>query len=314
MKYLHYVIGDIVTILALSLITNLNAATCTTTAPGVWDCGIPTGADTLIVNHDVTITSNFILTGSIIVNSGTLTFERSFTTSGTSTVVVNNGGNIIAQSNFNTRDNSEVTISGTVTVTPGNMKMFITSKVTVTGTGILNIDGSLTIGSGADTSTFIVDNGGAVTVGKGFFMDAASTGTIDGTLAVSEDFQLDGTICGTGTITYAPEAGSPKDGCSGSGTACGDSGWCDGSGIINLGALPIELLWFKAKQNGTVVELSWLTTSESNNDFFTIEKLIDLETIKVVSTIKVFENSHKSVVYSAIDLLPQTGVNYYRLK
>ena len=35
------------------------AATCTTTAPGVWDCGTPTEADDLIVNHDVTITGDW---------------------------------------------------------------------------------------------------------------------------------------------------------------------------------------------------------------------------------------------------------------
>jgi len=282
MKFIHFLEWYLIIFLTLSLNTHLSAATCTTTAPDAWDCGTPTGADDLIVNHDVSISGNFTLTGSITVNSGTLTFTgATITSDGTSTITVNNGGTIQIDGVYNMRSNSVTTISGNMKVN-GNMNLFDNSTLTVTSTGTVK----------ADTN---------------FSMGTNSTATIDGNLFVDGDFTLDGSLCGIGNVTF--------DGaCSGGGDACGDTAFCAGGSPITSGALPIELLWFKAKQNGTVVELSWLTTSELNNDFFTIEKLVDLETTKVVTTVKGSENSHKSVVYSAIDLFPQTSFNYYRLK
>lgn len=78
--------------------------------------------------------------------------------------------------------------------------------------------------------------------------------------------------------------------------------------------LPIELLMFSAQLNGTVVDLNWSTASETNNDFFSIEKTADGIHFEVVGTIQGAGNSTSVFNYSFMDVSPYSGVSYYRLK
>lgn len=78
--------------------------------------------------------------------------------------------------------------------------------------------------------------------------------------------------------------------------------------------LPIQLLTFNALANEKAVDLNWVTASEVNNDFFTVEKSeqgIDFHSIARVSGAG---NSTKQLSYSAVDAAPYEGINYYRLK
>ena len=83
------------------------------------------------------------------------------------------------------------------------------------------------------------------------------------------------------------------------------------SGVTN--PLPIELLSFDAKLNKTVVELSWSTASEFNNDFFTVERSFDLQNFDQVLTVEGAGTSTELITYEAIDENPYAGVSYYRL-
>ncbi len=78
--------------------------------------------------------------------------------------------------------------------------------------------------------------------------------------------------------------------------------------------LPIELLSFKANYNGKNVELKWETASETNNDFFTIEKSKAGIEFEEVTTIKGAGNSSFNRQYAAVDYEPIEGTSYYRLK
>lgn len=78
--------------------------------------------------------------------------------------------------------------------------------------------------------------------------------------------------------------------------------------------LPIELIHFSATPKGNVVDLKWTTASETNNQFFTIQRsknAIDFEEIGKVSGAG---NSNVTLDYSSTDLNPFSGVSYYRLK
>jgi hypothetical protein len=79
-------------------------------------------------------------------------------------------------------------------------------------------------------------------------------------------------------------------------------------------ALPIELLSFDAKVKGDQVNLSWSTASETNNDYFTIEKTIDGKLFEQVAIIDGAGNSQYTLHYSTVDEEPYPGVSYYRLK
>ena len=78
--------------------------------------------------------------------------------------------------------------------------------------------------------------------------------------------------------------------------------------------LPITLLYFKA--NGTkenTVILKWSTTSENNNNYFTIERSKDASNFTKVSTVPSKGNSSIRQDYESTDFQPYQGVSYYRL-
>ena len=78
--------------------------------------------------------------------------------------------------------------------------------------------------------------------------------------------------------------------------------------------LPINLLWFNAELDNDIVQLSWSTESETNNDYFTIERSIDGYNWEAVEVIPGAGNSSETLNYSTIDPDPVAGVSYYRLR
>lgn len=74
--------------------------------------------------------------------------------------------------------------------------------------------------------------------------------------------------------------------------------------------LPIELLYFKGMQEKNLVELSWATATETNNNYFTLFSSNDLTEIFYVDTIQGFGNSNSMIEYKYYDKNPR---KYYRL-
>jgi len=77
--------------------------------------------------------------------------------------------------------------------------------------------------------------------------------------------------------------------------------------------LPIELISFTAKLEKQKVALSWITASETNNDFYTIERTSDGSNYDLVAKVDGAGNSTTILNYSAEDKKPLVGLNYYRL-
>ena len=78
--------------------------------------------------------------------------------------------------------------------------------------------------------------------------------------------------------------------------------------------LPIELQAFDAIIQGKQVVLSWSTSSELNNDFFTLQRSADAEQWEEVSIVKGAGTSKTQRDYQIIDNQPLPDVSYYRLK
>ena len=78
--------------------------------------------------------------------------------------------------------------------------------------------------------------------------------------------------------------------------------------------LPIELLSFSGKNSGEYNLLEWVTKSEINNDYFSVERSVDGENFEVIGKVKGGGNSTTSLSYNYTDVAPVTGINYYRLK
>jgi hypothetical protein len=78
--------------------------------------------------------------------------------------------------------------------------------------------------------------------------------------------------------------------------------------------LPISLINFDAKKNGNTTALSWSTLSETNNDFFTVERTTDGVNYIELDKVDGAGNHNGILNYSTEDTNPVNGKNYYRLK
>lgn len=78
--------------------------------------------------------------------------------------------------------------------------------------------------------------------------------------------------------------------------------------------LPIELLRFAASCSNSEVTVTWTTASETNNDFFTVQRSADGTNFEDVTIVDGAGNSNSIINYSAKDYSPYGGTSYYRLK
>jgi len=78
--------------------------------------------------------------------------------------------------------------------------------------------------------------------------------------------------------------------------------------------LPIALVDFRAAYKNEQVILNWVTASEVNNDYFTVERSTDMINWEMVAIINGKGNSNKLVYYNTVDDAPYPQLTYYRLK
>ncbi len=208
------------------------------------------------------------------------------------------------------------TAAGTRTATKG------TSATGTGGTGSAKTGGSAGAGG----------TGGCVA-------GAGGTGGTVASMAGGGGGATCGGTAGTGSVGSAGVAGTAGAGSAGRG---GTSGSCGNGGGGSVGAcaatngttngtasglggaggfsactttaLPIELLSFYAQPKNKSVYLTWVTASEINNHYFTLEKTIDGRDYREVRRVKGAGNSVHLLNYSYTDDNPFSGFSYYRLK
>jgi hypothetical protein len=78
--------------------------------------------------------------------------------------------------------------------------------------------------------------------------------------------------------------------------------------------LPINLLSFNADCNEGKVAVRWTTATETNNDFFTLERSHDATDWEAVGIVDGAGNSNQVRQYGFTDYSPLPGISYYRLR
>lgn len=78
--------------------------------------------------------------------------------------------------------------------------------------------------------------------------------------------------------------------------------------------MPIDLIYFKGKPNGTGNLLEWATETETNNNHFTLERSYNGADFVEFNQIPGAGNSREPLQYSLNDPEPFSGITYYRLK
>ena len=95
-----------------------------------------------------------------------------------------------------------------------------------------------------------------------------------------------------------------------------DLGSCiyDTNGVlIQGGALPIELFSFTVENVKNSNLINWVTSSESNNDYFLVERSVDGINWTDIKRVIGAGNSNKQLSYEIVDKNYLNTINYYRL-
>jgi|GEM_PF-5588209 len=79
-------------------------------------------------------------------------------------------------------------------------------------------------------------------------------------------------------------------------------------------SLPIDLLSFELSKVGGNSLVQWVTASEVNNNYFTIERSADGKLYKSIGTVHGAGTSYERISYQLLDEEPLVGANYYRLR
>jgi len=95
----------------------------------------------------------------------------------------------------------------------------------------------------------------------------------------------------------------------------GEEWWIDNIELLEYYpcALPIELILFTGEQHNEFNILRWITATEHNNNYFTVERSFDAINFEEVGKVTAAGNSSYNLSYSLTDERPFDGVTYYRL-
>ena len=105
-----------------------------------------------------------------------------------------------------------------------------------------------------------------------------------------------------------------SDGATCSGTPTDPSFAVDDIIITIPKPVSIELFFFNGDEVNGTVHLEWATLSETNNDYFTVERSSDGYTFSDIVQIGGAGNSNEPLYYSYTDKNAPPGILYYRLK
>lgn len=99
-----------------------------------------------------------------------------------------------------------------------------------------------------------------------------------------------------------------------SGTVASFSPFTLATRSAGVNPLPVELLTFTAHYNSSnTVDLNWTTATETNNDYFTVERSQDGVEFETLDVTDGAGNSTSILNYSIVDANPLQGLSYYRL-
>ena len=77
--------------------------------------------------------------------------------------------------------------------------------------------------------------------------------------------------------------------------------------------LPVQLLSFSAEKESNIVALRWVTVTETNNNYFTIERSVNGREFIAIGQLEGAGTTSERQYYRFIDKTPLNGISYYRL-
>ncbi len=88
-----------------------------------------------------------------------------------------------------------------------------------------------------------------------------------------------------------------------------------GTAIVSCTPLPVEMVQFAGERIYRNVSLEWITATETNNDYFEVERSLDGISFESIGSVDGLGTSIVSTTYEFLDVNPTMNkVNYYRLR
>ena len=78
--------------------------------------------------------------------------------------------------------------------------------------------------------------------------------------------------------------------------------------------LPVKMVSFTTREEGKKVKLNWQTATETDNDYFTVERSTNQDNWTGIKKVKGAGNSTDLNSYEATDESPVNGTSYYRIR
>jgi hypothetical protein len=319
---------------ATSTVNFNGAALQTLTTPGgenFTNLGVNNSGTGIQLENNVTVATDLVMTqGNIDLNTGNvMTLGLSVANSGT---LAYTAGVMLNTGSF-TRWFKAVTVAdGSVTGlfpmgTAANSRSFFVTAPSVSPTTggtitVAHIDAasstSVSFADGASTVAKIDNLHWVLTTGNGLAggtFDLEIQGTGFGIIGSITDLRvtLVGGVVGVAGVN-AGTTTTPQINRTGLTVANLSNTFYVGSVNAINSPLPITLVSFTATVINKEVALNWETSSEINNDYFTVQRSKDGATWDNLQQIAGSGNSSGNSTYTANDLAPYSGLSYYRLQ
>ena len=290
---------------------------------GLTPCGCTPGATSagndIIINHNITTSYNLIFNGG-------------------STVRINPTATLVGGDNISMW-NSTIDFFGNANI--NKLTMGVTSVANLHTGIILNFSNQIQITNGIFTNDGGLTHSGGINVGAAGSIvlinsarmnvtsgNMTNYGTIDicGTCCMSSNGNwrnmASGNVIGTGAVN---SGGNLQN----SGTWDVNVSWCatgaglglptpedcaTATGVCFAIVLPVEMVNFEANTiDNEYIALTWETVTESNSDYFIVERSTDGKEWSVIGELDAAGNSQSSIDYNFYDYEANVGENYYRL-
>jgi sugar lactone lactonase YvrE len=218
-------------------------------------------------------------------------------------IAIDGSGNLYIADQFNQRIRKVTAATGVISTIAGTGTLGFTGDGGAATSARLSIPTAVVLdGAG---NIYVTDTGNKrirkITAATGIISTIAGTGTLgfsgDGGIATSAQLSIPSGMVMSGGNLYVADAGNNR------------------IRLIANAPLPVSLVSFTAQPlpNQTVA-LNWITSLETNNKGFQIERSKDLHTFETVGEVtEMAPASQTRKMYSLTDLTPYVGTSYYRL-
>ncbi|NQY09613.1 MAG: T9SS type A sorting domain-containing protein [Flavobacteriales bacterium] len=286
------------------------------------------GSATTVFN-DLTITNT-------VTNSDGVRLSADIQVDGTLTMTMSNGGDFLLNGQ-NITIGTNGTVSGEssddhIYGTTGSIIHIIDMSATTTlyddiaGLGIaIQTGGSQVPASTTITRTHAVESvNGNTSILRAFDISTTNSGSLNANLRISYfDSELNGQPSSSVDMALWRYDGADWNWRGGTFTENGDydqltvryintfSKWTPSD--TSTSPLPIELLSFSAEPENEEVNVSWTTATETNNDYFSIERSKDGINWELIVMVDGETRSQANLSYEYTDYNPYSGTSYYRI-